>query len=303
VCENTLIVKEFMNIKWITAVEMFDDATMINYLYRAEAVKREQLSDLRYSRHLQVVELYVRLCKEEAVWQQLNDNVKEFLRDRKSIAAADGLGIDREQMSQGAKLLQNICSVPTSSRIPLSLGFELRKDDESVEEERERLKEEKRLAKEKRRKEVNKYRKRLKKYGEEARPLAANKTKTERLPMSCPFHREVSELLSSAGLQLMNGVKAGPFNLDMFHGPTNTVIEVCPEWQFYANTTHLTSRSRVRHMLIRKMGFNLALVPFQTWESLSTAGDRLSWLSRHLPRHLRLPELIQERDTRREAAC
>ncbi|KAF4751150.1 hypothetical protein FOZ63_012483, partial [Perkinsus olseni] len=60
VCENTLIVKEFMNIKWITAVEMFDDATMINYLYRAEAVKREQLSDLRYSRHLQVVELYVR---------------------------------------------------------------------------------------------------------------------------------------------------------------------------------------------------------------------------------------------------
>ncbi|KAF4704547.1 hypothetical protein FOZ62_004509 [Perkinsus olseni] len=260
VCENTLIVKEFMNIKWITAVEMFDDSTMINYLYRAEAVKREQLSDLRYSRHLQVVELYVRLCKEEAVWQQLNDNVKEFLRD-------------------------------------------LRKDDESAEEERERLKEEKRLAKEKRRKEVNKYRRRLKKYGEEARPLAAKKTKTERLPMSCPFHREVSELLSSAGLQLMNGLKAGPFNLDMFHGPTNTVIEVCPEWQFYANTTHLTSRSRVRHMLIRKMGFNLALVPFQTWESLSTADDRLSWLSRHLPRHLRLPELIQERDTRREAAC
>lgn len=74
VCENTLIVKEFMNIKWITVregegfdfpfdwfglivvragrgvpqvVEMFDDATMINYLYRAEAVKREQLSDMR----------------------------------------------------------------------------------------------------------------------------------------------------------------------------------------------------------------------------------------------------------------
>lgn len=41
----------------------------------------EWLMLFRYSRHLQVVEMYVRLCKEESVWEQLDDNVKEFLRD------------------------------------------------------------------------------------------------------------------------------------------------------------------------------------------------------------------------------
>ncbi|EEQ98251.1 conserved hypothetical protein [Perkinsus marinus ATCC 50983] len=199
VCENTLIVKEFMNIKWITVVEMFDDATMINYLYRAEAVKREQLSDMRYSRHLQVVEMYVRLCKEESVWEQLDDNVKEFLRD-------------------------------------------LRSDEESAEDERERLKGEKKKSKERQRKELHKYKKRLKKYGEKARPLAVKKIKTQRKALSCELHGEVAELLVGVGLELMIGVKAGPFNLDMFHAATNTVIEVCPEWQFYVSDIEWSTR-------------------------------------------------------------
>lgn len=133
----------------------------------------------------------------------------------------------------------------------------MRSDEESAEDERERLKGEKKKSKERQRKELHKYKKRLKKYGEKARPLAVKKIKTQRKALSCELHGEsvrtvvemsalvsgeVAELLVGVGLELMIGVKAGPFNLDMFHAATNTVIEVCPEWQFYVSDIEWSTR-------------------------------------------------------------
>ncbi|PHJ24186.1 rap domain-containing protein [Cystoisospora suis] len=88
------------------------------------------------------------------------------------------------------------------------------------------------------------------------------------------LHADVSHTLRSVGIDHSNSVLAGPLRVDVFHPPSNTIIETCPAFQFYANSVQLTAVSKRRHQLLLAMGFNVVLIPYQRWRAARTPDDK-----------------------------
>eukprot|EP00371_Babesia_bovis_P000947 XP_001609594.1 hypothetical protein [Babesia bovis T2Bo] len=86
----------------------------------------------------------------------------------------------------------------------------------------------------------------------------------------CPYLESISNTLSTMGIEHRNYMIAGPFVLDIYEPRSNTVIEVNREYQYYHNTTHLTSTARRRHELIAGMGFRLLHIPYRWWRQLGS---------------------------------
>ncbi|KAF8820017.1 RAP domain-containing protein [Cardiosporidium cionae] len=103
---------------------------------------------------------------------------------------------------------------------------------------------------------------------------------------SSPLHADISRLLLKMGLQHMNSITAGPFLLDIFHPPSNYIIEALPAFQFYAETTRITAHSRRRNELLHAMGFSVIGIPHQRWYSFDVDEDRIKYLEQTLPVHI-----------------
>nr|CEL75919.1 TPA: RAP domain-containing protein [Toxoplasma gondii VEG] len=100
---------------------------------------------------------------------------------------------------------------------------------------------------------------------------------------SSALHEDVSRMLRKIGVGHSNSVMAGPLTVDMFHAASQTVIEVCPSFQFYANSVQFTALSKRRHQLLLSMGFKLVLIPHQRWGSLQTEEEKKKLLFSLLP--------------------
>ncbi|PFH32134.1 RAP domain-containing protein [Besnoitia besnoiti] len=101
-----------------------------------------------------------------------------------------------------------------------------------------------------------------------------------------PLHQEVSHALAELGVDHSNSVLAGPLRVDMFHAASQTVIETCPVFQFYANSVSFTALSKRRHQLLLAMGFNLVLVPHQRWDAVKSSEEKKKLLLSLLPPHV-----------------
>ena len=105
---------------------------------------------------------------------------------------------------------------------------------------------------------------------------------TESCSMSSPLHADIERIVQKLGIKSVAMTDCGPFTFDIFLSSNNTVIEACGDFQFYARTAKLTSDARLRHELIRGLGFKLVPVsPFQ-WNNLKTDAEKASFLSRQL---------------------
>ena len=86
----------------------------------------------------------------------------------------------------------------------------------------------------------------------------------EEIVWSSPLHREVAEAVPEA----VPCRVCGPLVLDLvFPNKNSFAIEACDKYQFYRQTRKLTSEARLRHELIRSLGFELFLIPYFEWRT------------------------------------
>jgi hypothetical protein len=90
------------------------------------------------------------------------------------------------------------------------------------------------------------------------------------------LHRELARFVPDAVL----GTTCGPLSFDLFLPSTNTVVDACSEFQFYQRTAKFTAEARLRHALIRDLGFNLVPVSYMQWASLGSDEAKRDFLIR-----------------------
>lgn len=94
--------------------------------------------------------------------------------------------------------------------------------------------------------------------------------------LSSDLHSDVARLLPDA----VAGTTCGPLSFDVFLPATNTVVDACSEFQFYQRTAKFTAEARLRHSLIRELGFNLVPIPFMQWSALGSDEAKRAFLKR-----------------------
>ncbi|CEM04275.1 unnamed protein product [Vitrella brassicaformis CCMP3155] len=100
--------------------------------------------------------------------------------------------------------------------------------------------------------------------------------------MSSWVHRDVCRLLTHMGVPHTSGLKAGPYTVDIFHAPSNTLIELNAPFQYYVGTALLTAATRRRHEMLQAMGFRLQHISHTKWETLRTDAHKVAHLRRLL---------------------
>ena len=111
----------------------------------------------------------------------------------------------------------------------------------------------------------------------------ANAARSDRT--SSPLHEDILRILQSSPAfnnPLLTGQSFGPFTFDILLPDTNTVIDACSEFLFYARTAKLTAEARLRHTLIRELEFNVLPVTHFTWNALRSDSDKAAYLLRQL---------------------
>jgi len=101
----------------------------------------------------------------------------------------------------------------------------------------------------------------------------------ENSSFSSKLHSDIARVLSTTTPHnVLTSQRCGPFVFDIFIPSSNTVIEACSEFQFYNRTSKLTAEAKLRHELIRGLGFQLVPVFHFNWAKLSTDSAKAKWL-------------------------
>jgi hypothetical protein len=81
------------------------------------------------------------------------------------------------------------------------------------------------------------------------------------------FKAEVKKTLEAVApdAQIIPNQVCGPYLVDFFFQTTNTILELAPEFQFFHKTQRLTATAKLRHQLLRAMGFKVVLLPYYDW--------------------------------------
>jgi hypothetical protein len=93
------------------------------------------------------------------------------------------------------------------------------------------------------------------------------------------IHRIVQE---NHGPTVYSSQRCGPFVFDIYLPMSNTVVEACCDFQFYNRTSKLTAEAKLRHELIRSLGFKLVPVFHFNWSTLHTDTAKAKWLTSNL---------------------
>jgi hypothetical protein len=96
---------------------------------------------------------------------------------------------------------------------------------------------------------------------------------------SSDLHKQIATLL---GDECVVGTTCGPFTFDVFVPKHNAVIDACCEFQFYRRTAKYTTDARLRHDLIRSLGFKLIPISHFQWNSLRDDDERKLWLRKQI---------------------
>lgn len=96
------------------------------------------------------------------------------------------------------------------------------------------------------------------------------------------LHRDVSRMLENIGCNFVQRTSCGPVSFDIFIPEAGIVIEACSEFQFYQRTAKFTADARLRHDLIRSMGFKLIPVIHFHWNSLKDGEAKAAWIRQQL---------------------
>jgi hypothetical protein len=101
---------------------------------------------------------------------------------------------------------------------------------------------------------------------------------------SSKLHEDVFRIMQTMGSHstIFTSQRCGPFVFDIFLPDSNTVIEACSDFQFYNRTSKLTAEAKLRHELIRSLGFKLVPVFHSNWATLSTDTAKARWLASNL---------------------
>ncbi|KMZ99498.1 RAP protein, putative [Plasmodium vivax] len=97
------------------------------------------------------------------------------------------------------------------------------------------------------------------------------------------LHKEISSILTLIKIEHLNSVACGPFIVDIYHPPSNYIIEANAPFQYYLNSERLTALSEWRHKFLARMGFRLIHISHKVWNSLPTEKQRVDYLLRVLP--------------------
>lgn len=246
--------KHFSNLKAITVMELLDEPdAMRSYLEHAEQWR----SHVRYSRHLQLVEVHAHLVHPD-VWHSLGDNIKLFLQEVRSSAeerAKERQPADPQRAGAGGAADGGSGSDSASA----SSGDEGLSDGSASDSDAE---------------------------GAFDVQLRARRRAYDTSRFSSALHEDVSRVLGRVlGVDHHNRIAAGPLTVDICHMPTMTIIEAAPAWQFYVRSPQMTALARRRQELLQAMGFSVVRVPYHRWETLGDDDEaKAAFLREKLPR-------------------
>lgn len=99
---------------------------------------------------------------------------------------------------------------------------------------------------------------------------------------SSPLHEDIHRIVVQLKLEAVVASDCGPFTFDLFLPSRNAVIEACSDFQFYVRTAKVTADARLRHQLIRSLGFKLIPVTQFQWNSCKSDGERANYISAQL---------------------
>ena len=113
-----------------------------------------------------------------------------------------------------------------------------------------------------------------------------SQVRTTPAKFSSELHRDISRVLHSAlpHAVVVDSLNCGPFLLDSLVDNT-VVVEACSPFQFYTRTAKFTAEARLRHELIRSLGFELVLISHFQWSGSDEA--KQAFLFSQLPAKLR----------------
>ncbi|EUD65407.1 hypothetical protein C922_04147 [Plasmodium inui San Antonio 1] len=97
------------------------------------------------------------------------------------------------------------------------------------------------------------------------------------------LHKQISDILTLLKIEHLNSVACGPFIVDIYHPQSNYIIEVNAPFQYYLNCEKLTALAEWRHKFLAHMGFRLIHISHKVWNSLPTERQKVDYLSRVLP--------------------
>ena len=96
--------------------------------------------------------------------------------------------------------------------------------------------------------------------------------------LSSELHQDVARIVKIQHTDATVSQSCGPFVLDIFVPSSNTVIEASAVFQFYARTARFTAEARLRHDLIRGLGFKLVPITHFQWAQLRSDTDKQSFI-------------------------
>lgn len=102
---------------------------------------------------------------------------------------------------------------------------------------------------------------------------------------SSDLHRDIfriGRICPNIAEDIINTTLCGPLSFDLFIPRTNTVIDACSDFQFYQRTAKFTADARLRHSLIRELGFRLLPITHFQWNSLKNDNEKVRWLTSQL---------------------
>ncbi|ANQ08075.1 RAP protein [Plasmodium coatneyi] len=97
------------------------------------------------------------------------------------------------------------------------------------------------------------------------------------------LHKEISDILTVIKIEHLNSISCGPFIVDIYHPHSNCIIEVNAPFQYYLNSERLTALAEWRHKFLTRMGFRIIHISHKVWNSLPTEKQKVDYLSRALP--------------------
>ncbi|CAA9988261.1 RAP protein, putative [Plasmodium knowlesi strain H] len=255
--------KNLKAIKAITFLELFTEDMILKFISLASFYK-EHFN--YYTRHLQVLHLYVTLfCP--SLCDRLTAEQRAFLW-RYSRGANWKEIRNRRNHDYSSDEDSDECSGDEESDEQSDDDSDDESDDESDEEDQERD-------------EV---------LGNRCHPRTGENTHEDtkvgdkiRGGFTSMLHKEISDILTQIKVEHLNSVACGPFIVDIYHPHSNCIIEVNAPFQYYLTSEKLTTLAEWRHKFLARMGFRIIHISHKVWSSLPTDKQKVDYLSRALP--------------------
>lgn len=96
--------------------------------------------------------------------------------------------------------------------------------------------------------------------------------------LSSELHQDIARIVKTQHPEATVSQSCGPFVFDIFVPCSNTVIEASAGFQFYARTARFTAEARLRHDLIRGLGFKLVPITHFQWAQMRSDTDKQSFI-------------------------